>query len=278
MGIFFCLTCDLLSKYKNAVSNTTGLYMCVSYPISYFLNMAKFGSDWEWKPVGIVKTFSRPPESSLVQVCVCMTHAGSDLQVHSTGSHVERRAFTLVPTILGPHHPIHKSKSCSNSQPPTLILLPLWHLESLQLWSSMPGIPGMLKVLLGIVSSDGNTRTQPSSHSYYRIPIAHSTKLPRTPLLRTEGLPPMLPAISLFSDNKNILTKALTKVRPRTSAMAVNTGRAHWIYSRKRFWFTRPKYMLHTRNVLCASSHSLKWRWIKIHTMYILIKEKTRAN
>lgn len=141
--------------------------------------------------LGSVKAFSRPPESSLVQVCVCMTHAGSDLQVHSTGSQVERRVFPSVPTILGPHHPIHKSKSCSNPQLPTLILLPLWHLESLQLWSPMPGIPGLLKVLLGIVSSDGNTRTQPSSHSYYRIPIAHWTKLLRTPLLRTEGLPPV---------------------------------------------------------------------------------------
>lgn len=178
---------------------------------------------------GSVKAFSRPPGSSLVQVCVCMTHVGSDLQVHSTGSHVERRAFTSVPTILGPHHPIHMSKSCSNPQPPTLVLLPLWHLESLQLWSPMPGIPGMLKVLLGIVSSDGNTRPQPSSHSYYRIPIAHSTKLPRTPLLRTEGLPPCH-LLSLCRDNKNILTKALTKVRRGTSAMAVNTGRAHWIY------------------------------------------------
>lgn len=188
-GNFLCLTCNLLSKYKNAVSDTK-VYMCVSHPISYFFNTAKFGSDWECKPVGISESLSRLPESSLVQVCVCMTHAGRDLQVHSTGSHVERRAFPSVPTILGPHHPIHKSKSCSNPQPPTLILLPLWHLESLQLWSPMPGIPGLLKVLLGIVSSDGNTRTQPSSHSYYRIPIAHWTTLLRTPLLRTEGLPP----------------------------------------------------------------------------------------
>lgn len=123
-GNFLCLTCDLVSKYKNAVTNTTGLYVCVcptpSLISSTRPNLVLIENV---NLSGSVKAFSRPPGSSLVQVCVCMTHAGSDLQVHSTGSHVERRAFTLVPTILGPHHPIHKSKSCSNPQPPTLVLL-----------------------------------------------------------------------------------------------------------------------------------------------------------